>query len=103
MLGIYFSSYTILLAYFSYFSQNIKGFNYETHHGHDFRYASTYASYLLQKFREDGIYMRPLGNVIYLMCGPCTNRDTCHHLLKKVYTRIQEFGQQKEKFAAYAD
>lgn len=59
-------------------------------------YASTYASSLLKTLREDGIYMRPLGNVIYLMCGPCTSRNTCHRLLEKVHARIQEFGQQKE-------
>ncbi|KAI3444139.1 hypothetical protein Pfo_000804 [Paulownia fortunei] len=65
-------------------------------------YASMYASSLLKKLREDGIYMRPLGNVIYLMCGPCTSPDICRHLLEKVYTRIQEFGQQEEKTAILA-
>ncbi|KAK6159136.1 hypothetical protein DH2020_006450 [Rehmannia glutinosa] len=60
-------------------------------------YASTYASALLKKLREDGIYMRPLGNVIYLMCGPCTSPDTCRSLLEKVHARIHEFGQQEDK------
>ncbi|KAH6803183.1 adenosylmethionine-8-amino-7-oxononanoate transaminase [Perilla frutescens var. frutescens] len=65
-------------------------------------YASTYASSLLKTLREDGIYMRPLGNVVYLMCGPCTSQDTCRRLLEKVYTRIQEFGQHNEEnFAAF--
>nr|GME13234.1 bifunctional dethiobiotin synthetase/7,8-diamino-pelargonic acid aminotransferase, mitochondrial [Ipomoea batatas] len=36
-------------------------------------YASLYAANLIQKLRGDGIYMRPLGNVIYVMCGPCTS------------------------------
>ncbi|KAL1558381.1 Bifunctional dethiobiotin synthetase/7,8-diamino-pelargonic acid aminotransferase, mitochondrial [Salvia divinorum] len=65
-------------------------------------YASTYASSLLQTLRGDGIYMRPLGNVVYLMCGPCTPRDTCRHLLDKVYSRIHEFGQQKDQQASAA-
>ncbi|XP_041990774.1 bifunctional dethiobiotin synthetase/7,8-diamino-pelargonic acid aminotransferase, mitochondrial-like [Salvia splendens] len=65
-------------------------------------YASTYASSLLQTLRADGIYMRPLGNVVYLMCGPCTPRDTCRHLLDKVYSRIHEFGQQKDHQASAA-
>lgn len=66
-------------------------------------YASTYASSLLKTLRKDGIYMRPLGNVIYLMCGPCTSRDTCRRLLERVYARIQEFGQHnKENFAVFA-
>lgn len=62
-------------------------------------YASTYASSLLKKLREDGIYMRPLGNVIYLMCGPCTSPLICRHILEKVYARIHEFGQQKSTSA----
>ncbi|XP_055823033.1 bifunctional dethiobiotin synthetase/7,8-diamino-pelargonic acid aminotransferase, mitochondrial [Solanum dulcamara] len=53
-------------------------------------YASLYARSLLQKLREDGIYMRPLGNVIYLMCGPCTSPQSCSNLLNKVYTRLEE-------------
>lgn len=57
-------------------------------------YASVYASSLVQKLREDGIYMRPLGNVIYLMCGPCTSPQTCHHILEKLYRRLEEFGQE---------
>ncbi|KAL8488836.1 hypothetical protein ACS0TY_024483 [Phlomoides rotata] len=65
-------------------------------------YASMYANSLLKKLREDGIFMRPLGNVIYLMCGPCTSPDICRLLLENVYARIQEFGQQKEKTAVSA-
>ncbi|KAG5593944.1 hypothetical protein H5410_035176 [Solanum commersonii] len=53
-------------------------------------YASLYARSLLQKLREDGIYMRPLGNVIYLMCGPCTSPQSCSNLLNKVYSRLEE-------------
>ncbi|XP_073278124.1 bifunctional dethiobiotin synthetase/7,8-diamino-pelargonic acid aminotransferase, mitochondrial isoform X1 [Primulina huaijiensis] len=62
-------------------------------------YASTYASSLIKKLREDGIYMRPLGNVIYLMCGPCTSPFICRPILEKVYARIHEFGQQKSASA----
>ncbi|KAG8367701.1 hypothetical protein BUALT_Bualt16G0100400 [Buddleja alternifolia] len=61
--------------------------------GSDAGYGSTYASSLLKKLCEDGIYMRPLGNVIYLMCGPCTSPGVCLTILQKVYSRIQEFGQ----------
>ncbi|KAK6783709.1 hypothetical protein RDI58_017163 [Solanum bulbocastanum] len=53
-------------------------------------YASLYARSLLQKLREDGIYMRSLGNVIYLMCGPCTSPQSCSNLLNKVYSRLEE-------------
>ncbi|KAK6944241.1 Aminotransferase class-III [Dillenia turbinata] len=57
-------------------------------------YASLCASSLLQKLREDGVYMRPLGNVIYLMCGPCTSPLICRQLLIKVYRRLEEFHQE---------
>ncbi|CAK9181202.1 unnamed protein product [Ilex paraguariensis] len=56
-------------------------------------YASLYANSLVQKLREDGIYMRPLGNVIYLMCGPCTSPQICRSLLEKLYQRLEEFSQ----------
>ncbi|KAL0453480.1 UNVERIFIED_CONTAM: Bifunctional dethiobiotin synthetase/7,8-diamino-pelargonic acid aminotransferase, mitochondrial [Sesamum latifolium] len=70
--------------------------------GCDAGYASMYASSLLKNLREDGIYMRPLGNVIYMMCGPCTSPDICRSLLEKVYDRIQEFGLQKDESAVFA-
>ncbi|XP_057463174.1 bifunctional dethiobiotin synthetase/7,8-diamino-pelargonic acid aminotransferase, mitochondrial isoform X1 [Actinidia eriantha] len=61
--------------------------------GHNAGYASLYARSLLQNLREDGIYTRPLGNVIYLMCGPCTSPQTCRQLLEILYKRLEEFGQ----------
>ncbi|CAA0837321.1 Bifunctional dethiobiotin synthetase/7-8-diamino-pelargonic acid aminotransferase-mitochondrial [Striga hermonthica] len=63
-------------------------------------YGSTYPSSLVKKLREDGVYMRPLGNVIYAMCGPCTSPDTCRLLLQKIRARIQEFGQQESDKSA---
>ncbi|KAF9614445.1 hypothetical protein IFM89_018681 [Coptis chinensis] len=65
--------------------------------GSDAGYGSLYASSLVQKFREDGVYMRPLGNVIYLMCGPCTSPQVCSQLLKRLYGEIHEFNQMKAK------
>ncbi|KAL0647896.1 hypothetical protein Bca4012_046187 [Brassica carinata] len=53
------------------------------------RYASLYAKSLLQMLREDGIFMRPLGNVVYLMCGPCTSPEFCRELLSKLYIRYR--------------
>ncbi|KAG7606436.1 Bifunctional dethiobiotin synthetase/7,8-diamino-pelargonic acid aminotransferase [Arabidopsis thaliana] len=54
-------------------------------------YASLYAKSLLIMLREDGIFTRPLGNVIYLMCGPCTSPEICRRLLTKLYKRLGEF------------
>ncbi|RAL50843.1 hypothetical protein DM860_015990 [Cuscuta australis] len=58
-------------------------------------YASLCASNLLHKLRGDGIYMRPLGNVVYLMCGPCTSPDVCRTVLEKVFRRLEEVSQAK--------
>ncbi|KAL9250706.1 hypothetical protein AKJ16_DCAP17606 [Drosera capensis] len=62
-------------------------------------YTSTYASSLLKSLREDGVYMRPLGNVLYLMCGPCTSPQVCSQLLVKVQRRIEEFFQKNTRDA----
>ncbi|XP_027331712.1 bifunctional dethiobiotin synthetase/7,8-diamino-pelargonic acid aminotransferase, mitochondrial isoform X2 [Abrus precatorius] len=58
-------------------------------------YGSLYARPLLQKLREDGVYTRPLGNVIYLLCGPCTSPEICNQLLVKLYRRLEEFNECK--------
>ncbi|KAI3496177.1 hypothetical protein L1887_38531 [Cichorium endivia] len=59
-------------------------------------YASLCATSLLLKLREDSIYMRPLGNVIYMMCGPCTPPQICLKMLQTLYTRLNEFRHEKE-------
>ncbi|XP_042440552.1 bifunctional dethiobiotin synthetase/7,8-diamino-pelargonic acid aminotransferase, mitochondrial-like [Zingiber officinale] len=60
--------------------------------GSDAGYASLFASSLVQQLRADGLYIRPLGNVIYLMCGPCTSPHFCTEQLHKVHRRICEFS-----------
>ncbi|KAK7388482.1 hypothetical protein VNO78_23298 [Psophocarpus tetragonolobus] len=59
--------------------------------GNSSGYGSLYARPLLEKLREDGVYMRPLGNVIYLLCGPCTSPEVCNQLLVKLHRRLEEF------------
>ncbi|KAK7265291.1 hypothetical protein RJT34_32909 [Clitoria ternatea] len=63
--------------------------------GNNAGYGSLYARPLLQKLREDGVYMRPLGNVVYLLCGPCTSPEVCNQLLFKLYKRLEEFSECK--------
>ncbi|XP_017607474.1 bifunctional dethiobiotin synthetase/7,8-diamino-pelargonic acid aminotransferase, mitochondrial [Gossypium arboreum] len=63
----------------------------------DAGYASLYARSLVQMLREDGIYTRPLGNVIYVMCGPCTSPKMCTLQLLKLYTKLEEFTLVKTK------
>ncbi|KAI3754628.1 hypothetical protein L1987_54415 [Smallanthus sonchifolius] len=66
---------------------------------HDAGYASLCGTSLLLKLQEDGIYMRPLGNVIYMMCGPCTSPRVCLQMLETLYTRLDEFTQEKGRKA----
>ncbi|KAJ0031304.1 hypothetical protein Pint_14193 [Pistacia integerrima] len=63
-------------------------------------YGSLYASSLIQKLRQDGVYMRPLGNVIYLMCGPCTSPEVCRQLLIKLHRRLTDFNKVEEKLVS---
>ncbi|KAK3121237.1 hypothetical protein QOZ80_8BG0649110 [Eleusine coracana subsp. coracana] len=61
--------------------------------GSDAGYASLYARSLIEQLRkDDDIYVRPLGNVIYLMCGPCTARDSCTQQLSKLHCRLCGFN-----------
>ncbi|KAK1323096.1 hypothetical protein QJS10_CPA02g01465 [Acorus calamus] len=69
--------------------------------GCDSGYASIYLSSLVHRLREDGVYMRPLGNVIYLMCGPCISPEVCNQQLDKVYQRIHEFSTETAKHAEF--
>ncbi|KAL8223013.1 hypothetical protein R6Q57_020412 [Mikania cordata] len=62
---------------------------------HDAGYASLCGTSLLLKLREDGIYMRPLGNVIYMMCGPCTSPQVCLQMLETLNNRLDGFRQEK--------
>ncbi|XP_074586967.1 bifunctional dethiobiotin synthetase/7,8-diamino-pelargonic acid aminotransferase, mitochondrial-like [Curcuma longa] len=63
--------------------------------GSDAGYASLFASSLVQQLRADGLYIRPLGNVIYLMCGPCTSPHFCTEQLHKVHRSICEFSKRQ--------
>ncbi|KAK8619937.1 hypothetical protein V6N13_066433 [Hibiscus sabdariffa] len=63
--------------------------------GSDAGYASLYARSLVQMLREDGMYCRPLGNVIYVMCGPCTSPEICTRQLRKLYKKLEEFTEVK--------
>lgn len=69
-------------------------------------YASLFASSLVQRLRDDGVYLRPLGNVIYLMCGPCTSVHFCSQQLNKVHRRINELdkgrGRESHSHHSYA-
>lgn len=54
-------------------------------------YASLSAKTIVQALRNSGIYVRPLGNVIYLMCGPTTPSSSCTKLLHALSHQLDAF------------
>ncbi|KAL3684990.1 hypothetical protein R1sor_003012 [Riccia sorocarpa] len=53
-------------------------------------YTSTSTKGLIQMLRADGIYTRPLGNVVYLMCGPLTSPASCTSLLEVLLRNLDQ-------------
>ncbi len=45
-------------------------------------YASGAAKQVVQRMRPQGVFARPLGNVVYLMCTPTTAKEKCDELLR---------------------
>jgi dethiobiotin synthetase/adenosylmethionine--8-amino-7-oxononanoate aminotransferase len=48
---------------------------------------------IVQSLRQDGVFARPLGNVIYIMASPLTSREECARLTAILYKTIQKFGE----------
>ena len=44
-------------------------------------YTSGAAKQVVQRMRPRGIFARPLGNVVYLMCTPTTAKQKCDELM----------------------
>lgn len=51
-------------------------------------YHASVTQELLDSLLTQGIYTRPLGNVIYLMCSPCTEFQVCDQLLDKLLENL---------------
>jgi len=49
---------------------------------------------IVQKLRREGVYARPLGNVIYIMATPLTSKEDCARLTDILYKTIKEFGEE---------
>ena len=45
-------------------------------------YTATGSKAVVMKLRKNGVYARPLGNVVYLMVTPTTSRQQCSDLLQ---------------------
>ena len=53
-------------------------------------YTSNAAAGVIARLGRRGIYCRPLGNVLYVMCSPFTTKQTCYRLLCDVKASLQE-------------
>ncbi|CAM6083387.1 unnamed protein product [Calypogeia fissa] len=51
-------------------------------------YASMSSKEIISNLKAAGVYARPLGNVLYLMCGPLTSPQTCSKLLEILYHHL---------------
>jgi dethiobiotin synthetase/adenosylmethionine--8-amino-7-oxononanoate aminotransferase len=49
---------------------------------------------IVQSLRQDGVFARPLGNVIYIMVSPLTSREECVRLTDLLYKTIKAFGEE---------
>lgn len=48
---------------------------------------------IVKDLYENGVYARPLGNVVYIMVSPLTSRDECGRLLQTLRTAIEKSNQ----------
>jgi dethiobiotin synthetase/adenosylmethionine--8-amino-7-oxononanoate aminotransferase len=56
--------------------------------------ASSRSIPIVKKLFENGVYARPLGNVVYLMVSPLTSRDACSRLCTVLGDAIEEVGRE---------
>lgn len=61
-----------------------------TEPGQQGSYGLESAKAVTRKLREHGIYARPLGNIVYVMCTPTTSRKQCASLLGIVTSVIAD-------------
>ncbi|KAI5069010.1 hypothetical protein GOP47_0015311 [Adiantum capillus-veneris] len=65
-------------------------------------YASMLSRSIVQALREKGIYNRPIGNVVYFMCGPTTPPSVCSRLLLQLSHQLDDFAAKKQAAAIHA-
>eukprot|EP00963_Diacronema_lutheri_P011885 scaffold1501_cov352-Pavlova_lutheri.AAC.28 len=56
----------------------------------DAGYGSTASASIVKSLRSQGIFARPLGNVVYLMATPTTTKAGCRKLLAKLMSALYE-------------
>lgn len=55
----------------------------------DAGYGSTASASVVKSLRSQGIFARPLGNVVYLMAAPTTTKSECRKLLAKLMSALK--------------
>jgi dethiobiotin synthetase/adenosylmethionine--8-amino-7-oxononanoate aminotransferase len=55
---------------------------------------------MAQRLRSQGVYVRPLGNVLYIMASPVTSPDECKRLCTLVHDTLHDFGEELNVSAA---
>lgn len=63
-------------------------------------YASTATRELVRRLQAHGIRARPLGNVVYLMCAPTTERSVCAQMLAALRLELESDAMAAAAFAA---
>lgn len=53
-------------------------------------YAATAARGLVESLKAEDVFVRPLGNIIYVMCTPLSEKHTCDIIMKKVYSVLSK-------------
>ena len=53
-------------------------------------YSSSAARDVTRRLLGQGVYARPLGNVVYLMCTPFTDPAVCDRMLEKLLSSLSE-------------
>lgn len=48
---------------------------------------------IANRMREQGVYVRPLGNVLYIMASPVTSREECARLCQILQDTLEAFGE----------
>lgn len=51
-------------------------------------YLSSQARRVTEKLRTEGVFARPLGNVVYLMGSPMSSRERCADLLRQLIKQL---------------
>ncbi|CDF33434.1 unnamed protein product [Chondrus crispus] len=62
-------------------------------------YGATGAKKVIDRLQQEGVFSRPLGNVVYIMSTPLTDRAWCDEVMKKVHRVLTNGSERTSKRA----